>query len=67
MVGLGQDRAPQTINAMYQMCGDDPKACNSFEDPNRIVPLKMDALAINDHCLSLMLPPLSFTVLDTRM
>jgi alpha-N-arabinofuranosidase len=62
-----QDRGPQSINAIYQMCGDDPKAYNSFENPNQIVPLKLAAPPMNDHCLSLTLPPLSFTVLDTRM
>src|SRR5690606_14687371 len=31
-----QDRAPQRIAAVYQLSGTDPKAANSFENPNRV-------------------------------
>jgi alpha-N-arabinofuranosidase len=62
-----QDRAPQTISAVYQMAGNDPKAFNSLENPNYIVPAQVKPPVVNDKCASLLLPPLSFTVLETRL
>ena len=62
-----QDRAPQTIRAIYQMSGSDPKAANSFENPDEIVPIRLDVPAVSDHCVDLLLPPLSFTALETNL
>ncbi|NLX09543.1 MAG: alpha-N-arabinofuranosidase [Chloroflexi bacterium] len=59
-----QDRAPQSIQTVYQMAGTDPKAVNTFENPTNIVPVKIDAPALQDGHATLVLPPLSFTVVD---
>ncbi len=61
-----QDRAPQRIQAVYQLSGSDPKAANSFENPDRVVAVAVDAPAISDRSASLVLPPLSFTAIDAR-
>ncbi len=62
-----QDRAPQRINAVYQLSGTDPKAANTFDDPNQITTVSITAPTINERCADLLLPPLSFTTLDARM
>lgn len=62
-----QDRAPQQIDAVHQMSGDDPKAFNSFENPNHVVPIAVTPPAVNGGCAEMLLPPLSFTVLETRL
>ncbi|HEX2907808.1 MAG TPA: alpha-L-arabinofuranosidase C-terminal domain-containing protein [Phototrophicaceae bacterium] len=62
-----QDRAPQRINAAYQLAGSDPKAFNTLENPNQITAVSVTPPVIKDKSASLLLPPLSFTVLDARM
>ena len=62
-----QDRAPQRINAVHQLAGNDPKASNSFEHPNCIVPVKVSAPIINGKCTTMTVPPLSFTAIDAHM
>ncbi|MBN1285398.1 MAG: alpha-N-arabinofuranosidase [Anaerolineae bacterium] len=62
-----QDRAPQRIAAAHQVAGADPKAANSFENPNRVVAVKVTAPAISEGRASLTLPPLSFTALEVVM
>lgn len=62
-----QDRAPQRISAMYQLAGNDPKAFNSLENPNNIVSVSVQPPAVKDKAVELLLPPLSFTVLETRL
>jgi alpha-N-arabinofuranosidase len=62
-----QDRAPQSIGRVHQLSGTDPKAANSFEKPNQIVAVKVDAPAINGQCATLMLPPLSFTAVEVAL
>ena len=62
-----QDRAPKRINAVYQLAGKDPKAVNSFEKPDQIVAVKVDAPTIQDQHTMLTLPPLSFTAIDARL
>lgn len=59
-----QDRAPQHITAVHQVAGTDPKAANSFENPNQIVAVNVPAPSVSDHCAALMLPPLSFTAIE---
>jgi alpha-L-arabinofuranosidase len=59
-----QDRAPKSISAVYQLAGTDPKAVNSFENPNQLVAVKTDVPAFSDHSTGLRLPPLSFTVIE---
>lgn len=62
-----QALAPRQINAVYQLAGDDPKAFNSLDNPNRIVPVSVNPPVMDDKHVSLLLPPLSFTVLETRL
>ncbi len=62
-----QDRAPQSISAMYQLAGNDPKAFNSLENPNNIVSVPVQPPTVKDKAVELLLPPLSFTVLETRL
>lgn len=47
----------------YQLAGVDPKAANTFDHPNRVVPTKLANVSVSDGKVSLALPPLSFTVL----
>jgi alpha-N-arabinofuranosidase len=62
-----QDRQPHQIRAVYQLSGSDPKAFNSLENPNLIVPVPLLPPAIEDNCAEIILPPLSFTVIDAKM
>ena len=62
---IWQGAAPAQATAIYQIAGDDPKATNTFDQPNVIVPTKLDGTRVNDNRLTLQLPPLSFTVVTT--
>jgi alpha-N-arabinofuranosidase len=62
-----QDRGPQSINAVYQLAGTDPKAANSFESPNLITSVAVAAPSVSDKTATLTLPPLSFTAIDARL
>jgi alpha-L-arabinofuranosidase len=62
-----QDIAPKRIKAVHQISGTDPKAFNSFENPNNIVPVSVDAPTVKDGCAELSLPSLSFTVLEVEL
>ena len=62
-----QSRAPQTISAVYQMSGTDPKAFNSLDNPNNIVPVRIAPPVVQNGCAELLLPPLSFTVIETEL
>jgi alpha-N-arabinofuranosidase len=62
-----QDRAPQQIDAVHQMSDTDPKAFNSLETPCQIVPIAVTPPTVQDGCAELLLPPLSFTVLEMRL
>lgn len=62
-----QDRSPRAIAAVHQLAGTDPKAANSFENPNQVVAVKVDAPAISDGSATLVVPPLSFTAVEVRM
>ncbi|HML22019.1 MAG TPA: alpha-N-arabinofuranosidase [Aggregatilinea sp.] len=62
-----QDGAPQSITSVYQLAGTDPKAANSFEQPDIIKAVQIGAPAIVDKCAELVLPPLSFTAIEARM
>ncbi len=55
--------APKQVSGAWQLSGDDPKAANSFEDPNVVVPQALSGVTINDGRIRLTLPPLSFTTL----
>ena len=62
-----QDRAPQRINAVYQVAGTDPKAANSFDNPNQVVSVQVASPKISDKVATILLPPLSFTAIDAAM
>lgn len=62
-----QDHMPQKISAVYQLSDTDPKAFNSFENPNRVVPLSVTPPDVKDGSVTLNLPPLSFTVLEVEI
>ena len=47
-----------------QLSGSDPKAHNTFENPNAVVPTNLGAQPVTDGKLSLLLPPMSFTVIE---
>ena len=60
-----QGAAPGQVAAAYQLSGKDPKAVNTFAQPNLIAPKQLDGLRIDDGRITLRLPPLSFTVVTT--
>jgi alpha-L-arabinofuranosidase len=62
-----QDIMPKQVKAAYQMSGTDPKAVNSFDNPNRVVPVSISPIEVKYGKASLKLPPLSFTVLELDM
>jgi alpha-N-arabinofuranosidase len=62
-----QDRLPNQIKAVYQLAGTDPKAFNSFENPNQVVATQIVAPGLDDHSTTLAIPPLSFTVLEVEL
>ncbi len=62
-----QDRSPQAITAVHQLAGTDPKAANSFENPNQLVAVCVQAPSISDGIATLVVPPLSFTAVEVRM
>ncbi len=60
-----QGAAPARVTAIHQIAGSDPKAINTFEQPDTIVPTRLDGGPVRDGRISLRLPPLSFTVVAT--
>ena len=57
-----QTGAPQRLDTVVQLAGSDPKAANTFEQPNVVVPRTLDAVPVRDGRAVLSLPPLSFTL-----
>jgi alpha-L-arabinofuranosidase len=55
--------APKQVSGAWQLSGNDPKAANSFEDPNVVVPQALSGVTLNDGRIRLTLPPLSFTTI----
>jgi alpha-N-arabinofuranosidase len=62
-----QDRVPSGIQAVHQVSGTDPKAANSFQNPDVIKTVQVAAPAIDGGKASLVVPPLSFTAVDVKM
>ncbi|MBZ0286811.1 MAG: alpha-N-arabinofuranosidase, partial [Anaerolineae bacterium] len=60
-----QDRAPSDIKAVYQVAGTDPKAANTYENPNQVVSAQVQAPKLDDRRATLIVPPLSFTAVET--
>ncbi len=64
---LWQDKTPRAIKAVHQLAGTDPKTANSYDNPNQVVAVPVAAPALQDKCAELMLPPLSFTVVEVAI
>jgi alpha-N-arabinofuranosidase len=62
-----QDRIPQAISAAHQLSATDPKAFNSFENPNQVVTTQITAPKLDGQSAVLELPPLSFTALEVKL
>jgi alpha-N-arabinofuranosidase len=60
-----QGIAPAKNTAIIQISGDDPKAINTFENPNNIVPQQLKSVPVQNGTISVTLPPMSFTVVKT--
>jgi alpha-N-arabinofuranosidase len=58
-----QSAAPNRVAAVYQVAGGDPKAANTFEQPDTIGITTLEGMPVADGAVTLNLPPLSFTVL----
>ena len=54
---------PEGQARLIQLSGDDPKAANSFDDPDRVAPHDLGSVQLQEGRLELALPPLSFSVL----
>ncbi len=61
------DRAPQSLAAVYQLAGTDPKAFNTFENPNQVIARQIAVPTLSDKTATIVLPPLSFTAIDAAM
>ena len=61
-----QDAAPRQVLTIHQLAGTDPKAANTFEQPNTVVPAVLAGMPVVDSKVALKLPPLSFTVLAAK-
>jgi len=61
-----QDCTPQCIRTAHQLSGTDPKASNSFENPNQVIATRIATPAIDGKCATLTVPPLSFTALEVE-
>lgn len=64
---LWQDVVPKSVNSTHQVAGTDPKATNSFDNPNVVKAVAIDAPDISDGKTTMMLPPLSFTALEVAL
>jgi alpha-L-arabinofuranosidase len=60
-----QDGKKVQIEKAYQLAGNDPKAINSWDAPDRLVANAIPAPFVENSSTTLQLPPLSFTVLTT--
>ena len=62
-----QDVSPKRITSAHQLAGDDPKAFNSWDDPNKLATQAIYAPKIIDGTAQLNVPPLSFTALGVEL
>ena len=56
---IRSDRAIERADACESVTGDDPKAGNDFETPDRIVAEPFDGVQVLDGVAEAVLPPLS--------
>jgi alpha-L-arabinofuranosidase len=57
-----QSKAPRRVSTMYQYGCGHPKASNTFERLDLVVPHVLAGVPLDDHTTTLRLPPLSLTV-----
>lgn len=62
-----QALTPARVTSAHQIAGTDPKAVNSFENPEHIVARSIKTPSISDSTMTLNLPPLSFTAIEVAM
>jgi alpha-N-arabinofuranosidase len=62
-----QDMKPKSIKSVQQVAGTDPKAANTYENPNQIIAVAVKAPTIQDGTTTLILPPLSFTAIEVAL
>ena len=62
-----QDKSPKQLISVNQVAGSDPKASNSFENPNTIVAVGVDKPGVDGKSTTMILPPLSFTAIEAGM
>ena len=62
-----QALTPTRVTSAHQIAGTDPKAVNSFENPEHIVARSIKTPSISDSTMTLNLPPLSFTAIEVAM
>ncbi|HEX8523034.1 MAG TPA: alpha-L-arabinofuranosidase C-terminal domain-containing protein [Tepidisphaeraceae bacterium] len=60
-----EGKAPTRVTEAQQMWGMNPKAANSFDRPDVVVPKAMGVPVVKDGRVRVKLPPLSFTMLVT--
>jgi alpha-L-arabinofuranosidase len=58
-----QGTAAKTVTGTWQVTGSDPKAANSFEQPNTVVAHALSNVSIKDARVNISLPPMSFTTI----
>ena len=63
---LWQDGKTVQVDKAWQLAGSNPKEANSWESPNRLVANAISTPAVDNGRATLVLPPLSFTVLTTH-
>lgn len=62
-----QALTPTSVTSAYQITGTDPKAVNSFENPECIVARTIKVHDITEGTVTLQLPPLSFTAIEVAL
>ena len=62
-----QDIAAKRISSAHQLAGADPKAANTWENPNQLTMQAIYAPQIIDGAAEMSLPPLSFTALGIEV
>lgn len=62
-----QDQVPARVETIHQLSGCNAKSTNHFAHPNAVVPWTLEGPPIVDGRVTLVLPPLSFTVVVTQL
>jgi alpha-N-arabinofuranosidase len=62
-----QDGKAIQIDEAWQLAGSNPKECNRWDEPNRLIAKAIPAPTVESGHATISLPALSFTVLGTRI